>query len=142
PPTPPPPASWSGSDELSCPYCGARRITSAAVKCWMCQEKLPAHEGPLPKGKPLSLPTESNVPLMILGVVILVVAGVLMIEAPGVAIVLALLATPALIRAGVKTHKQERALGQSLTGGEKWGIFFSSLGAVILMGVAAFAAFF
>lgn len=127
------------SDGASCPHCGARRITLGAVPCWMCGEMLPAHEGPLPRGTRLESGPDAGL-ISVAVLTILVVLG-LTAEAPGLGIALAILATPALVRVVAKSHETKES-GQPLTGAEKIGLFFSSLGTVILVGIAAFVAFF
>jgi hypothetical protein len=61
-------------------------------------------------------------------------------EAPGLAVLLLVLGTPALIRTWFASSRQ-RALGQPMSRGERWIAFAGSLGVVAATGLAASAAF-
>jgi hypothetical protein len=78
---------------------------------------------------------------IILAVLFLLAAFGLIATAPGLGVVLAVLATPALIRAGMISARRQSE-GAPLTGGERVGAFLASLGVVVLTGVAAVAAFY
>ena len=139
PPVPPRRARGRHADGPVCPECGAKRITSAQAQCWMCGAILPALESPVPGG-PMEGPVSKPV-FIALGVLILLVMVGLATAAPGLLVVFALAATPALIRAVVVSRKSSGA-GRPLEAGEKVGAFLGALGATVLVGAAAFVAFF
>src|SRR5262245_44060191 len=124
PPMPPLPPStnfsrrYNHGDGPVCPHCGAQRITSAAVPCWPCQDMLPPLEGGF-TGKTIRA-REDKPAYIIIGILSIMLILGLAIEAPGLLIVLALAATPPLIRAAVVSQRA-RAAGQPLTTGEKVG---------------------
>jgi hypothetical protein len=126
------------TDGFRCPYCQAKRISAAALPCWLCGALLPAHDGPVPAAEPAR---GDNPALIALGVLALLIAVGLIIETPGLAILLAIALTPAFIRAAVASSHRQQA-GQPMTGLEKVGAFLSSVGVVALVGLAAFVAFF
>jgi hypothetical protein len=143
PPSPPPPPPRSDTrgrgDAPECPYCGAKRITSASVPCWLCQEMLPPLEGPVPGGSVQG--PASRVAAIVVGILVLLIGTGLALAAPGLFLVLALIATPILIRSVVVTRRARRE-GRPMTGEERVSAFFATLGAVILVGIATIVAFF
>ncbi len=143
PPSPPPPlprdTARGRDDTPECPYCGAKRITSAAVPCWLCQEMLPPLEGSVPSGSVQG--ATSRVAAIVVGVLVLLIGVGLTMAAPGLFLVLALIATPILIRSVVVSRRARRE-GRPPTSGEKVSAFFATLGAVILVGIATIVAFF
>jgi hypothetical protein len=141
PPTPSPPRARGGRDEDGpvCPSCGAKRITSAAVPCWLCAEMLPPLDVPVPAGAVRG--REENPVFIMAGVLIVLLAVGLALSAPGMILVLAVAATPALIRSAVVTSQARRA-GVPLSGAERIGAFLGALGSVVLVGAAAGVAFF
>lgn len=122
-----------------CPSCGAKRITSAAEPCWLCSERLPEVSQPV-AGGPVEGRKKHPVLIGIALLVILLMVA-LAIETPGLLVVLAVAATPGLIRM-VVVAKRDREAGQPLGAGEKVGVFLGTLGAVVMVGVAAGVAFF
>ncbi|MBI3468399.1 MAG: hypothetical protein HY000_35810 [Planctomycetes bacterium] len=77
--------------------------------------------------------------LMLMIALIAVCLGV-MREVPGLGIVLALLLTPAAVRTAIASSRRERR-GQPMTAMERILAFASSLGVVIVTGVASAAAY-
>src|SRR5204862_234114 len=73
---------------------------------------------------------------------LLAVVGLATANALGVAIVLAVLVTPALARVVYFSLSRNANNKRPLTLGENVAFFFSSLGIVTMIGVASFAAFF
>lgn len=137
--TAPPPES------RTCPTCGETNYHPRARRCWLCHEPL--------AGANLSQPTFAREPAVetragsglvvwwvLLAVVVLLCVG-LATEAPGVAVVLAVLATPVMVR-GLVTVLRRRGRGQATTGGQLVGALLVSLGVVIMMGVSAVVAFY
>jgi hypothetical protein len=141
----------------SCPECGAIRYRLGAHRCWLCNADLAAvpevQEGrpsadaerglvPVPHGeRHFRLQTRPDSPaLIVIAVLFLMVAAALIVSLPGLGIILAILATPALVRAVMVAGRRQRE-GAPLTPGEKAGAFLTSLGIVVTVGVASFAAF-
>src|SRR5438874_203687 len=62
-------------------------------------------------------------------------------EAPGLAVGVAVLATPVMVHALVKILRR-RGEGRPMTGGEVMTTMFASLGVVVMLGVSAAVAFF
>src|SRR5438045_4091051 len=92
----------------ACPACGAARITSAAVPCWLCGAMLPAYHSPLLRNRasfgtqaPVNGTVADKPGFVTLGILFVVLLGLSMatfVEVPGLAILLALLALPCLLR--------------------------------------------
>lgn len=122
-----------------CPECGAKRISAAAVPCWLCRRPLPEYTGPMPAGRPAE-ELGDNPAFIVLGVLAILLCVGLMLETPGVAIILVIAAVPALVRASylVSRRPADRPVGA----GEAVGTFLASLGVVAVVGVAAGVAFF
>lgn len=136
---PPPRPPMGDADGPVCLECGAKRITSAQLPCWMCGAILPALDGGVAGG-----PVRSRLDkpaYVVLGVLVVLVTLALAIEAPGLLVVFALCATPALIRSVIVSRQSSR-VGQRLSAGERAGAFLGALGATVLIGAAAFVAFF
>jgi hypothetical protein len=146
-PGPPPPAPLpfpsaaapDPADGPVCPQCGAKRITSAMQPCWLCGAILPKLDSPLAAGPVRG--REDNPAFIVIGVLLILVMVGLAVEAPGLLVVLALAATPALIRSMV-VARRAKAAGQPLSGAEKVGGFLGALGSVFLIGAAAWVAFY
>ena len=156
--------------EKRCPHCDAPVINQGAADCWLCQEPLgggtavtdrplPPHRGqqPEPGGgafaaegitdrpaqrRPVAPPrsADDNPLIAFLGLLFLLVCAGLIIENPGLGILLVIVATPALVRA-VFLASRRREEGAPMTGFEKVNAFIGSLGAVATVAVAAFVAF-
>jgi MFS family permease len=97
---------------------------------------LRVYTDPVPAAEPLD-----SLAFILLAVLVLLVVLGLMLEAPGLGIVLAIVSTLALVRAMSTARKSEEA-GMPMSGRHKIGAFFGSLGVVVLTGVGAFIAFF
>ena len=142
PPIPPPlprEPAYRDADGPVCPECGAKRITSAMAPCWLCGAILPALDGAVPGG-----PVRSKLDkpaFVVIGVLVVLITIGLAIEAPGLLVVFALCATPALVRSVIVSRQSSQA-GRPLTAGEKAGAFLGALGATVLVGAAAGVAFF
>ena len=99
PPIPPERAS----ETAVCPDCGAERITFAAVPCWLCGAMLPPLAGPTPgpgPRRPKTRPAEGpDHPVLstLLTIVILVVGVGVLNLAPGLGMLLVILAVPVLM---------------------------------------------
>ncbi|GEM_PF-3530999 len=138
-PPAPPRTARGQADGPVCSECGAKRITSAMAPCWLCGAILPALDSGV-EGGPVRGRDDKPVFIVIGVLVVLVMLG-LAFEAPGLLIVLALCATPALIRAVVISRRSSEA-GYPMTAGHKFGAFLGALGATVLVGAAAGVAFF
>jgi hypothetical protein len=77
--------------------------------------------------------------VMLIIALIAVCLGVIRV-APGVGVVLAILATPAAVRTAIASSRRE-AKGLPMAGGERLWAFAGSLGVIIVTGVASAAAF-
>jgi hypothetical protein len=133
-----------------CPECGAA-YRLAAERCWLCGSKLPQDgldtvqpEEPL-EATLVTRETASTFSLSSLFLVMTLVAvgaGVFA-AAPGLGILFAIVATPALARTIVVTSRQ-KTRGIVTTPGQKAGAFLGSIGIVLLVflsiGVALFTA--
>jgi hypothetical protein len=140
-------APLPASRKSCCPLCGAAICQGATKRCWMC-------------GKDFALITDAEIraarireqsahieaarggqdhaAFVVFGILAILVSAGLMVEAPGILVVLLVLAVPALIRTAVQSAGQdERSASTSAL-----ARFFSSLGLLVIVGLASFAAFF
>lgn len=137
----------------SCPECGAR-LKAADAKCWLCgrpikddavviaeviggaaPEWVQAHQPPL---KPWQFSLES----MLLVITLVAVCLGMIVAMPGIGVLAAIVAGPALIRT-LMVGYQERRAGHKQSIGEKVLAFLASTGvaiAVLLAGASAFGA--
>jgi hypothetical protein len=114
-----------------------------AKQCWLCREPLVESDGVTPRRGPLasniSLPggRGDNPAFIFLAVLAVLIAIGLALEAPGILVFLFIAMLPALIRTVLIASR-----GQ--TGGALGGVgtFLSSLGIMVVVGLASFAAFF
>jgi hypothetical protein len=86
-----------------CPACGAERITTAAVSCWLCEAMLPALSGPalgpIPSPRTGGPGEDSGSPLLavlLIGLIGVVVVGAFL-AAPGLGILMIVLMVPVLL---------------------------------------------
>ena len=129
-----------------CPHCGADMPANSS-ECWLCREKLAIREGapsPIARRESSYLIEErawtgDNVAWMMLGVLAIVLCVSIAFAAPGFLLLLLVLATPALIRAGIAGFRDERAVA---SGPSFVMVFLSSLGIAAIVGLASYAAFF
>ena len=144
------------SGKKRCPYCG-EVMSSTAETCWLCLEKFSIQEGaPQPDGRSResAAPTQQerssgdNLAWAFFGVLAIILCVGLAFAAPGVLVVLLILATPALIRTAMVMN---RAPAQAAPAESKeeppsvpsfLGIFLSSLGVTVMVGLLSFVAFF
>lgn len=131
------PASTLGG----CPDCGAVN-TPPAIFCWLCGRVLPqaGEEEPRPV-PPNANFTFSLSSLMLVMTLIAVCLGAATIE-PGFGIILAIAATPAVLRSMVLMKWERQRLGRSAGILDKVRTFLSSLFLIALVATASFAAFF
>jgi hypothetical protein len=129
--------------EYRCPHCGAELYALGARECWMCRGPLTPQEDLAEQVVLHDVPKSSgDNPLLVVGGVLLLLVGVgLTIEAPGLGLLLLVLATPVLIRVAHVADRRQ-AHGAPMTGGEKVLAFLGSLGVVAAVGLAAAIAFF
>lgn len=131
----------------SCPYCGAARRPDFS-KCWLCDARLPplntggaevaAVDAPwkesclAPPAKPFKQGLASSLLIFVLAVILLGIFAV----APGLAIVVAILVSPAL-RWTAAAASQQDYCGEPMSAGRKAGTFilefFLLLGQVVLV---------
>lgn len=87
-------------------------------------------------------PARRDAPALIaFGILAVLVCIGLALEAPGLLLVLLVVATPAMIRT-VVIASRERSTGSAPSGTAAAGIFLSSLGIVVIIGLASIAAFY
>jgi hypothetical protein len=141
------PASQQGADakfSRTCPECGA---VVEGNRCWLCHRPLTAEQpGLAPStarlaGQQTSQQTFGLSTLFLVITVIAVCLGVF-VAAPGLGILLAVIAVPAFVRTSAATSAQERAAGRPVDVPDKVGLFLGSVGVILLIGLAGFGAFF
>ncbi len=130
------------ADAVRCPDCGAL-LKRGEIKCWLCgREQQPDGSEP---SSPFAVAPRKTAGQFSLATVFLIITliavclGTLRL-APGVGVLLMIVAAPALIRTCVVVAKEKRG-GHSLSIGEKLVAFFASSFIIILVGVAGFIAF-
>jgi hypothetical protein len=129
----------------TCPECGAS-LAAGEKTCWLCRRALEQAQGQ-PGQRPgarkrAAAPFEGDsLVWAVLGVLALLVCVGLMLEQPGVGILLAIVATPALVRTAVVEMRQ-REQGKPMTAGHRILAFVSSIGVVATVGVAAVVTFY
>jgi len=129
----------------TCPECGEVAI-AGKNKCWLCGAALGARAGHAQQRLGTSsavagaLQSDTQVLVVLVILTVLVCVG-LMFEQPGIGILLAIVATPALVRTAVATARQ-RERGRPVTVGDSLLAFLGSLGVVVAVGTAAVVAFF
>jgi len=128
-----------------CPYCGAELFSANPLKCWLCHESLTSAADTQAAYDPgiadrIRLPESrgDNPAWVVFGILALLVCLGLMVEAPGILIVLLILATPALIRTVMASSRAQTQAAPA----SALGMFFSSLGIVAIVGLASVAAFY
>jgi hypothetical protein len=142
------------SEEIStdrrCPKCGAT-FKAGDKDCWLCREETAIRAGPPARTAPpvdlaerikMGEPLQDMSSHVFFGVLAIVLgAGLaLLLMAPGILIVLLVLATPAMMRTAYwYWHKKDRQEPLTLVAG--LGVFLSTLGLAFMIGVAASIAF-
>ena len=123
-----------------CPHCGAEVYWSEATQCWGCGRPLGWFERANREARARPARRGNRLGSVMLGVALIAVGLGAIRVAPGLGIVLAILATPALVRTALVAADQE-ARGRPLTLLEKVGVFAGTLAAVVVVGVTAIVAF-
>lgn len=117
-----------------CPECGAEHHAGAR-RCWLCGAELAGEPSAAPAST--SADTEATAAtfslssLFLVMTLVAVCAGVFA-AAPGLGIIFAVLATPALVRTIFITAKQ-KSRGTAVTPGQKIVRFLGSIGVVLLV---------
>lgn len=130
------------ADSARCPDCGAL-LQRGEDKCWLCRRERHADDARTSapfaarERKPSGQFSLATVFLII--TLVAVCLGTLRL-APGVGVLLLIVAVPALVRTCVVGVKEKRG-GHSLSIGEKLIAFLASSAIVVLVGVAGFIAF-
>lgn len=142
--------SQSHPTERYCPECGAA-ARPADVNCWLCHRPLVVtaelvEAGPPFAGRPAPPkwvnPAQFSLETLMLVITLIAVCLGMIMALPGLGVLVAIVAAPALVRTLVAGY-QERSAGTPLTLGEKLLTFLASTGvslAVIATGWTAFAA--
>jgi hypothetical protein len=140
-PTPAP-----GPAKPTCPECGAEIRDPSAKRCWLCKE--PLGERPRLSDEELArrirLPSakgDSPAWAVVAVLTLLLFGGLLFTEAYGIVIVLLIVAVPALIRTVVMASRQREA-GAPADSASVLVTFLTSLGIVVVVGIAAGVAFY
>jgi hypothetical protein len=125
-----------------CPHCG-KAIAANESECRMCRDKLAIREGPAPAATPTpgKAWAGDDVAWAFLGGVAIFVCAATAFFAPGILILLLVLATPALVRAGV-AGSRETAPSKFAGGPNFFTVFLSSLGITTVVLLAVSIAFF
>ena len=135
------------SAERRCPQCGAI-IRAGAKECWLCAADTSfragtpeeaAWERDLAERIRLPEPGRDFGVMGLFGFLALLVGIGLAITAPGLLIVVLIVLTPVVIRTIVVARKEGPA---SMSGPAMAGFFFSTLGVIIMVGLASLAAFY
>jgi hypothetical protein len=129
--------------EPPCPHCGAEMQRPSAARCWLCHESLAESSGMTPRRGPvssnisLSQDRGDNPGFILLALLALLISIGLALEAPGILVILLIVALPALIRTAL-------IAGRGQSGGPLGGVgtFLSSLGIMVMVGLASVGAFF
>lgn len=126
-----------------CRYCGAGRSPEQTV-CWLCHTPydaaLPPAAAPSRPPHPATSPSQFSIATILLVTTLAAVClGVFRLE-PGLGILLAIFALPALVRTAFVGRREQRC-GQKLTTGGKIGQFFLSLAVIYAAWTAASMAF-
>jgi len=128
----------------TCPECGAEIRDPRAARCWLCREPLtPGPRASEDLARRIRAPelVRDSPAWAVIGVLgLLVLGGLMFAEALGVLIVLLILATPALVRT-VGTAARRRHEGAPADAVDVLTTFLSSLGVVVVAGLASFSAF-
>jgi len=124
-----------------CPHCGAE-LQAPGGECWLCRLKEPpAQPNPYASPRPIGdyAAQFSLASLFLVMTLVAVCLGVFML-APGLGILLAVAATPALVRTTFTASYYKQA-GASLTTAWKIKAFLVSLFIMLAVGTATFVAF-
>jgi hypothetical protein len=135
------------SSEAYCPECGAS-VKPGLDRCWLCQRPQPIDAivieppGPFSAAPPRrgASPTQFSLETLLMIVTLVAVCLGLLMAAPGLGVLVSIVAAPALVRTLIAGY-QRRAVGTPLSAGEKVLAFLASTGvtfAVLLAGLAAF----
>jgi hypothetical protein len=128
----------------TCPECGA---VVEGNRCWLCHRSLTADQAGVAQATApyeRQQASQSTFGLSTLFLVITVIAVCLgvFVAAPGLGILLAVIAVPAFVRTSAATSAQEQSAGRPVDVPDKVGLFLGSIGIMLLIGLAGFGAFF
>ncbi len=131
---------------VNCSNCGAQSEPGFAF-CWLCKAKLtpqddsapPAVPPPLPPAHLSPPPNEYSFGLsgLMLVVTLSAVFFGLFVAAPGLAILLAIPALPALIRTALVVNRRA-SLGRESSASERFALFFGSFGVSVVILLVVF----
>jgi hypothetical protein len=126
--------------EHHCPHCGAELYALGARECWMCRGPLTPQEG-LAEQVILPASTGDRLGLVLFCLLIALVFVGLAVAAPGLALLLGILAVPALLQmANIAARRRKE--GWPLSGREKVGTFLATLGLIVAVILALVVAVF
>ena len=136
------------SSKPHCPFCDAELYSTKVLKCWLCHQQLStAKTGDAEAaGKmrdirlhPRELVRDEG-PWTVFGVLSLLMIVGMSMAAPGFLVVLLILAVPAVIRATIRTAQVVPAENE-FPAAPFVRLFVSSIGIVVMIGLAAFISF-
>jgi hypothetical protein len=142
------PASQQRADakfSRTCPECGA--VVQGNV-CWLCHRALTDNQARQPDFAAAQIEHDQRsqqtfgLSTLFLFITVIAVCLGVFVAAPGLGILLAVIAVPAFIRTSVAASVEELAAGQPVNVAQKMSLFLGSLGIVLLIGLAGFGAFF
>ncbi len=132
-----------------CPHCGA--ANKLATTCWLCgtEPEVITAELVAPEVNPYATPAPPEVAgdtsaygivVIALLILLVVVMAALTSADPGLAIIIAIVALPALVRTAIDISRRKSS-GQSVSAAETSLIFLASVAGVVAAGAAAGATF-
>jgi hypothetical protein len=138
------------ASEPHCPECGAA-VKSADMNCWLCHRPLVVTAELVEPGSPFAgrpappkwvNPAQFSLETLMLVITLIAVCLGMVMALPGLGVLVAIVAAPALVRTLIAGY-QDRKAGTPMTLGEKLLTFLASTGvtvAVLVTGGTAFAA--
>ncbi len=134
----------NGNTSYRCPECGAE-LGPHDTKCWLCHAALTpgalaAQATAPPSAEPAAVSGSSTIVFIVVAVLLGLLTLALVIEAPGLGIILAVVLTPALVRTAVTASR--RGAREARDPGRMVLTFFGTIGMVIVVGVAAIVTFY
>ncbi len=126
-----------------CPHCGAE-VQTPGVLCWLCRHRaISANPNPYAPPRPLAgenASAQCSLASLFLVTTLVAVGLGLFLPAPGLGVLFAFVAAPALIRTFIAAGRRRQA-GAPLSLREKIGTFFISWFIMGAIGLASFVAF-
>ena len=130
----------SSTPPVVCPHCHAEN-PPGTLMCWICLQPLAE-----PASRPPAVPSLAPQRTFSLGSLMLVIALIAVCfgvfrETPGLGVALVIVLAPAFLHT-LRNVYRRKAEGRPMSAMEKFAVFFSALGMVMVVGTAAGIAFF